>query len=76
MGHAGITEAVIRQVDEALTAHELIKVKLSKESPITLGEAASQISEQTRCTVVQQIGGGGGWLYFAVTPRNQRSAYR
>lgn len=28
VGHSGVTEGVIRSVDEALTAHELIKVRL------------------------------------------------
>ncbi|HTM45014.1 MAG TPA: ribosome assembly RNA-binding protein YhbY [Polyangiaceae bacterium] len=56
VGHAGVTEAIVRQVDEALKAHELIKVKVSKESPVTLGEATESISDQTRSAAVQQIG--------------------
>jgi len=40
VGHGGVTEAVLRQVDEALTAHELIKVRL-REPEDKKGDAAA-----------------------------------
>jgi len=40
VGHGGVTEAALRQVDEALTAHELIKVRL-REPEDKKGDAAA-----------------------------------
>ena len=56
VGHAGVTPAVLEQIDGALTAHELIKVKLGKESPIATDDAAAAIASAVRAQVVQTIG--------------------
>ena len=34
IGHEGPTEAVLAQINEALEAHELIKVKIGGECPV------------------------------------------
>jgi RNA-binding protein len=56
VGHEGLTEAVIAQIDEALAAHELIKVRIASESPVDREEAAARIAEGARAEVAQIIG--------------------
>ncbi len=58
LGKGGISDAFIVQVDDALRARELIKVKVLLEStPITPREAADQLAEATNAHVIQVIGG-------------------
>lgn len=56
IGHAGLGPAVVQQVDHALRDHELIKVKLARECPLTLDEAALALAPATSASVVQRIG--------------------
>jgi len=56
IGHEGLTDAVVAQIDEALAAHELIKVRLGKECPIDRDTAGAEISARTRSEVAQAIG--------------------
>jgi len=56
IGQAGASDAVITEVDRALTAHELIKVKLAgadRESRAALTDA---LCERTGAAAVQQVG--------------------
>ena len=57
IGQKGITEAVIRSTDEALNAHELIKVKFIdfKEKRQKL-EISDVLSERVNCQAVGMIG--------------------
>ena len=55
IGAKGLTEAVLAEVDRALTAHELIKIKASLER----GErnlAFREICERTGAEPIQQVG--------------------
>lgn len=56
IGKDGLGENFIRQVNEALEARELIKVKLLETAPLTVKEAAAYAAEHTGSDVVQQIG--------------------
>lgn len=56
IGQRGITEAVTLQVEDSLTDHELIKVRLGAESPIDRKEAAQQLARRTGCDVVGMVG--------------------
>ena len=56
IGKAGITEQLVRQVDDALTARELIKLRVLETSPVFAAQAAQQLAEQTNAQVVQIIG--------------------
>ncbi len=56
VGKGGMTEQIIRQADDALTARELIKGKCLENSPITPREAADQICEAVNADGVQVIG--------------------
>ncbi len=56
IGKGGITEQVIKQADDALTARELIKGKTLENAPLSSREAAVQLSEILKTEVVQVIG--------------------
>lgn len=56
IGKSGITDTVINQIDGALTARELIKVRTLEYTPLTTRECADLISEKTGADVVQVIG--------------------
>ena len=55
VGQSGPTDAVIKEIDRALTAHELIKVKI-----LANRDARDQIAEavcgRTEAVIVQQVG--------------------
>jgi len=56
VGHHGVTPSVITEVDRALTAHELIKVKIlgdDREARETIG---NQLCAGTDAAPVQRVG--------------------
>ena len=55
LGAAGLTPAVMQEIDRALTAHELVKVRLSGLDREARPEAAGQIAETLSCAQVQLI---------------------
>ena len=56
IGRDGISEAVIRQIDEQLAHHELIKVKLGEGAPLDRAEAAEKLPVAVGAQLVQNIG--------------------
>jgi RNA-binding protein len=56
IGKEGITEGVLKQLDDALEARELIKVSIQKNSILDTKEAANEVARLTRSEVVQAIG--------------------
>ena len=56
VGNAGVSEAVIKKIGDELENHELIKVKVAKESPIAPADAGAMIVEQTGAALAQLIG--------------------
>jgi RNA-binding protein len=56
IGHGGLSPALLREIDVALAAHELIKVKVSSESPEEPAELAPEIERETRSELAQIIG--------------------
>lgn len=56
IGKADVTEAVAKQADEALEAHELIKCGVQDGSDLSAREAAEALAELTGSEVVQVIG--------------------
>jgi RNA-binding protein len=56
VGKEGVTEALLKQLDEALEAHELVKVKIGTESPEDRFEAADRLGAETRAQVAQILG--------------------
>jgi RNA-binding protein len=55
IGQAGLTDAVIKEINVALDAHELIKVKIRAERD-ERAAIREQICEQTKAEMVQSIG--------------------
>jgi RNA-binding protein len=55
IGQGGVTAAVLKSVDLALTQHELVKVRFTdfKKERKTL---AAQIAEATSSALIQQVG--------------------
>ncbi|MEM1483930.1 ribosome assembly RNA-binding protein YhbY [Oscillospiraceae bacterium PP1C4] len=56
VGKSGIAEMLVKQVDDALTARELIKMRVLETSPDTVRDIAQQLADATRSEVVQVIG--------------------
>lgn len=57
VGKEGITESVIEQLDQALEAHELLKVRILETTGRTTRSAAEELATATGSNVVQVIGG-------------------
>jgi RNA-binding protein len=56
LGHAGMTREVVAEIDRALTAHELIKVRIGvddRAERVSLGEA---VAAETDAAVVHRVG--------------------
>jgi RNA-binding protein len=56
IGEKGLTEAVIKETDRALNAHELIKIKAGSDEKETRGQWLEQLCGTLEASPVQQIG--------------------
>jgi RNA-binding protein len=56
VGHEGVSEAVVRQAEQQLQAHELIKIRIGESSPQGRHEAAELLAQKTRAQVAQVLG--------------------
>ena len=56
IGHAGVTEAVLKEIDNALSTHELIKIKLAGIGRDARPDAITQICETLHCDLIDAIG--------------------
>ena len=56
VGKGGMTDQIIKQADDALTAREIIKCKCLENCPLSSREAADLVAEGTLSDVVQVIG--------------------
>lgn len=56
IGSAGVTDAVIAEIDQALEAHELIKVRVRVGDRDARDEVIAGILDRTRSTQIQRIG--------------------
>ncbi len=56
IGKGGISEQTIKQIDEALEARELIKLRTLETAPVSSREAADSVAEKVGADVVQVIG--------------------
>ncbi|MFV0255496.1 MAG: YhbY family RNA-binding protein [Erysipelotrichaceae bacterium] len=56
IGKDGISNNLISFLDDALEAHELIKINTLKTCPISLNEIAIDLASVLHCQVVQKIG--------------------
>lgn len=56
IGKSGINESLTRQVEEAINARELIKLRVLETSPDTAKEAAQKLADSIQADIVQVIG--------------------
>lgn len=56
IGKADVTDALVKQAEQALDAHELIKCAVQDGSDLSAREAANALAERTSAEVVQVIG--------------------
>lgn len=56
VGKSGISENTVQQVNDALEARELIKLRVLQTSPLSSREAADELAKATGADVVQVIG--------------------
>ncbi len=56
LGAKGLTDAVQNEIDQALEAHELIKVRLNAPDHATRDEMIKSICETQHAELIQQIG--------------------
>ena len=56
IGKAGVTENVIKEVDQALEARELVKVKIQEGCELAAKDVANDILPQLEAEFVQAIG--------------------
>ncbi|MDF2567773.1 MAG: hypothetical protein K0R90_1229 [Oscillospiraceae bacterium] len=56
VGKGGISDTLIKQVEDALLAREIIKMRVLENAPVLAKEAASELANATHADVVQVIG--------------------
>lgn len=56
VGKAGLTATLEKQVDDALRARELIKLRVLETAPVSVREAADSLAQATQAQVIQVIG--------------------
>jgi RNA-binding protein len=56
VGKEGVTGAVLRQLDQALRDHELVKVKVGSESPEGRFEVAERLGREAGAQIAQVLG--------------------
>lgn len=56
IGKGGINDQLIKQIDDALTARELIKLRVLETAPVSAREAADETARKAFADVVQVIG--------------------
>ena len=68
IGKSGISDTVAAQVNEALTARELVKMRVLETAPVTPKEAAVELAEHLSAEVVQVI--GTRFILYRPNPKN------
>ena len=68
VGKDGVTENVVKQIDDALAARELIKGNVLENSMMTAREAAEELAKKTASQVVQVI--GNRFILYRRTDKN------
>lgn len=68
VGKDGVTENVVKQIDDALSARELIKGNVLENAMMTAREVAEELAEKTGSQVVQVI--GNRFILYRRTDKN------
>src|SRR3977135_3109451 len=59
LGNAGLTDAVVSELDRALSDHELVKVSARVGGRGARTDAPAALASRTRAEIVQQVGNVG-----------------
>ena len=59
LGQAGLTDAVVQELERALTDHELVKVRARAGDRDARDEMLDTLAARTRSSIVQRIGNVG-----------------
>ena len=70
VGKNGVIDTLVVQVNDALKARELIKMKVQENCMLSPAEAANVLAEKTRSEVVQVI--GSKFVLFKRNPQNPK----
>lgn len=70
IGKEGITENVVKQVEDLLVARELIKGKVLENAPVTPREACDELCEITGAHGIQVI--GGKFVIYRENPEDRK----
>ena len=70
VGKGGINDQLIKQVDEALEARELIKLRVLDNCPYTSREASDIIAERTNSALVSVV--GSRFVLYRPSKKNQK----
>lgn len=55
-GREGLSSPMLKSLEAALKAHELIKIKIGQNCPLDRNAAAQELSQKTGAALVQVIG--------------------
>jgi RNA-binding protein len=56
VGHQGVTDNIVRTMDDALRTRELVKVDISKNLDVSVKEIANALATAPSAEVIQVIG--------------------
>ena len=70
IGQHGLTDAVVKELDQTLDAHELVKVRARVGDRDARDEALATLAARTQAAVVQRIGNVG--LYYRASRKQPR----
>jgi putative YhbY family RNA-binding protein len=56
VGQSGLSDAVVAEVERALAAHELVKVKVKADGRDACEEMSRALAERTDAALVQRVG--------------------
>ncbi len=56
IGKGGLTDAVVAALDQALTTHELVKLKLLDTAALDRHQAADELAARTQSQIAQVLG--------------------
>jgi RNA-binding protein len=74
IGHEGVTDNVVKQADDALTARELIKGRVLETAPLTAREACEVLAARTGAQGVQVT--GSRFVLYRENPANRKVFFR
>ncbi|MCC6522536.1 MAG: ribosome assembly RNA-binding protein YhbY [Polyangiaceae bacterium] len=70
VGKLGLSESLVRALDEALTRHELVKVRIGGECPVDRHTLSEELASATASELAQLLGRTA--LYYRRHPKKPR----